>query len=52
MSYKELQIESVIDDENEVINEETMNFIYQMTELKKKKKSLIRQLMIFLKIKI
>jgi|TARA_R110000823_G_scaffold168129_2_gene300402 hypothetical protein len=38
MSYKELQIESVIDDENEVINEETMNFIYQMTELKKKKK--------------
>jgi len=36
MSYKELQIESVIDDE--VINEETMNFIYQMTELKKKKK--------------
>lgn len=26
----------IIDDENEVINEETMNYIYQMTELKKK----------------
>jgi hypothetical protein len=53
MSYNQLETESIIDnffrpterklekiinDENEVINEETMNYIYQMTELKKSKK--------------
>jgi hypothetical protein len=32
----ELKLEKIINDENEIINEETMNYIYQISELKKK----------------